>query len=106
MIDEALLSRPLAWEDAQTLSNQAIGFFPDEANPEAVALQVVSVTARERSGEQRQFSILFRGPPDPVFAQGTYRFRHSRLGDYAIFITPIAQRPEGTDYEACFFHAA
>lgn len=106
MIDDALLSRPLPWEDAQTLPDESIDFFPDEASPAAVALRVVGVKAREGSGEQRQFSILFRGPPDPVFAQGTYRFRHARLGDYAIFITPVGKSPAGTDYEACFSHAA
>lgn len=106
MIDEALLSRPLAWEQAGTLIDDTIAIFPGEESAGTVALDVVSVTSRGGSGGQRQFSIVFRGPAEPVYAQGTYRFRHARLGDYAIFITPIARNPQGTDYEACFSHAS
>ena len=105
-MDDALLSRALSWDDARTLLDESVDFFPDEESPDAVTLKVVSVTRNTRSRERRQFAIVFRGPPAPVHAQRTYRFRHARLGDYAIFITPIAQTPEGTDYEACFSHAA
>src|SRR5258708_13395251 len=36
-------------------------------------------------------SLVFRGPRQPQLSQRTYRVRHAQLGDYAIFITPIAQ---------------
>lgn len=106
MIDETLLARALAWDDAQSLAGESLEFFPDGDGGHAVVLKVVEVNARGVSGEQRQFAILFRGPSSPVHPQRIYRFRHARLGDYAFFITPIAQSPEGTDYEACFCHAA
>ncbi len=106
MIDEALLARALAWEDAQSLRDESLEFFPDDGGERGVVLKVVEVSSQGRSGEVRQFAILFRGPSSPVHPQRIYRFRHARLGDYAFFITPIAQSPEGTDYEACFCHAA
>lgn len=106
MIDDALFARSLSWTDAQSLLHERFEFFPDEAGAEGVALEVVGVRQASSSGSLRQFAIVFRGPPAPAHAQGTYRFRHARLGDYAIFVTPIARGAEGTDYEACFSHAA
>lgn len=106
MIDDALFARSLSWSDAEALLHEAIAFFPDEAGAENIEFEIAEVRRRESSESLLQFAILFRGPPDPVFAQGTYRFRHARLGDYAIFITPVAKTPAGTQYEACFSHAA
>lgn len=47
------------------------------------------------------FSLLFRGPVDPVLPQAIYPFA---LGGEAvdIFIVPIASEPAGVQYEAIF----
>lgn len=48
------------------------------------------------------FSLLFRGAPDPVFAQQTMTLRHPAIGEQAIFVTPIAADAEGVTYQAVF----
>ena len=48
------------------------------------------------------FSLLFRGAPEPVFAQQTVTLRHPEIGEQAIFITPIAADTGSVTYEAAF----
>ncbi len=102
---EELLSKRLRWDDAKALSGETLELFPLDSGPDRIPLTVVEVTARASSDAMLQFSILLRGPADPVLAQRTYRFRHARLGDYAFFVTAVARSAAGTDYEACFSHA-
>jgi hypothetical protein len=64
-------------------------------------MTVANVEIRSQ-GDPFQFAIIFRGPPGAVLEQRTYRFRHRRLGEYAIFITAIAHNSTATEYEACF----
>jgi hypothetical protein len=48
------------------------------------------------------FSLVFRGPKEPVLPQRIYRFEHEHLGDLEIFIVPIGPDDEGMRYEAVF----
>ena len=48
------------------------------------------------------FSLLFRGPAEPVIAQQTVTLAHSTLGEQAIFVTPIAGDADGVTYQAVF----
>jgi hypothetical protein len=48
------------------------------------------------------FSLLFRGAPEPVFAQQVVTLRHPAIGEQAIFVTPIAADTGGVTYEAVF----
>lgn len=47
------------------------------------------------------FRLLFVGPVTPIMPQATYQLR---LGEQVddIFIVPIGQSPDGTEYEAIF----
>ena len=101
MIPDELYARRLTWDDAQHLAGEPFELIADEAHPVATPVTVASVEIRSE-GSPFQFSILFRGPPGAVLEQRTYRFRHRRLGEYAIFITPVAHNPTATEYEACF----
>src|SRR5258708_30127145 len=47
------------------------------------------------------YTTLFRS-----LSQRTYRVRHAQLGDYAIFITPIAQSAGHVDYERSEEHTS
>lgn len=79
---------------------------------DSVTLDVVLVAATEApghpdpaeaSGEARApFSILFRGPLQPLLPQRTYALSHEALGSFDLFIVPIGQDEEGTQYEAVF----
>jgi hypothetical protein len=107
MIDQAILARRLEWSDARAFESARIELFLDDApGTPALPLAVVSVTQRAAPRGASQFSIVFRGPREPLLSQRTYRIRHATLGEFAFFITPIAQAGDKTDYEACFAHAA
>jgi Domain of unknown function (DUF6916) len=101
MLPDELYSRRLTWDDAQHLAGEPVELIADEAKPVATLMTVASVEIRS-AGDPFQFAIVFHGPPGTVLEQRTYRFRHRRLGEYAIFITAIAHNPTATEYEACF----
>jgi hypothetical protein len=48
------------------------------------------------------FSLVFLGPPEPVLPQRIYPLGHDELGDFELFLVPIAQDDEGTRYQAVF----
>lgn len=48
------------------------------------------------------FSLVFRGPREPVLPQRIYRFEHAALGALEIFIVPIGPDEQGMRYEAVF----
>jgi hypothetical protein len=48
------------------------------------------------------FSIVFRGPLEPVLPQRTYVFEHDELGSFELFIVPIGPDGAGMQYEAVF----
>jgi hypothetical protein len=48
------------------------------------------------------FSLVFRGPPEPVLPQRIYRFEHDGMGAFEIFIVPIGRDADGIRYEAIF----
>jgi hypothetical protein len=49
------------------------------------------------------FSIVFRGPQQPLLQQATYPVRHSTIGEFPLFIVPIRQDREGYYYYEAFF---
>lgn len=48
------------------------------------------------------FSLLFRGPVEPVLPQRIYHLEHVSVGAIDIFIVPVGQDDAGTTYEAVF----
>lgn len=55
------------------------------------------------AGRSRAFSLLFRGPRDPVLPQSMYTFEHETIGVIeSLFIVPIGRDDQGTSYEAIF----
>jgi hypothetical protein len=69
---------------------------------EAVDLGGHSATASPRPGERSPFSIVFRGPREPVLSQRTYRVEHERLGAFELFLVPVGRDESGMRYEAVF----
>jgi hypothetical protein len=49
-----------------------------------------------------RFSLVFRGPPEPLLAQAIYPLRHAGLGLLEIFLVPIARDDGGATYQAVF----
>jgi hypothetical protein len=50
----------------------------------------------------RPFSLVFRGPGEPVLPQRIYRLEHPALGALDLFLVPIGRQPDGLRYEAVF----
>ena len=57
--------------------------------------------AEEHSGMER-FSVFFDGPGDAQLPQGVYSLSHDGMGDFEIFLVPIARDERGFRYEAVF----
>jgi hypothetical protein len=51
---------------------------------------------------RQPFSLVFRGPPQPLLPQRIYRLEHEALGALEIFIVPISCDAGGARYEAVF----
>ena len=58
--------------------------------------------AEDEGGTRAPFSLVFRGPSDPVLPQRIYRLEHEAVGAIEIFIVPIERDEAGTSYEAVF----
>ena len=70
------------------------------AGPE---LELVSVQAlRPHSRRAEPFSLLFRGPRQPILPQSIYDLVHPELGTLKIFLVPVQPSGDGAEYEAIF----
>ena len=105
-LDDATWARALTHELASALVGQPLEFlYADmQGQTQAATLLVQSLSERADYGSTRQFSLMLLGPAGFRLPQRTYRARHAELGDFAIFITPVAAKTEGIEYEVCVSH--
>ncbi len=101
-LDESLFARKLAWDDARSMQGEALECFVGAA--QSIRLAVKAAADLPAPAGARQFTLSLSGPAQPMIPQGTYRMRHPRLGDYAIFITAVGRTADACQYEACFTH--
>lgn len=72
---------------------------------ESVAVTLIDAKALgspEPAAPRRSFSLLFRGPGEPVLPQQVYRLEHDSLGAMEIFVVPVGPDTEGMRYEVIF----
>ena len=82
--------------------------YPDPAT--ALDMSLIDVTVLgggsgrggESAGGRVPFSLVFRGPLQPVLPQRTYRVEHDGIGEFDLFLVPIGLDAEGMRYEAVF----
>ena len=55
----------------------------------------------EQTGMER-FSVYFNGPAEPFLPQLLYTFEHDRMGEFEMFLVPIAKNDAGFRYESVF----
>jgi len=65
-------------------------------------LELTQVTGSASDPRIESFSLLFRGPVDPLLPQKIYTFEHPEIGTFSIFIVPVGQDSAGTTYQAIF----
>ncbi len=67
-------------------------------------LELVDVTGMGvKAGAVREpYSLVFRGPAEPVLAQQIWHLSHPQMGVLEIFLVPIGPDSQGMCYEAVF----
>lgn len=74
--------------------------------PQAIELELSKVKGyhagpNEQGGMER-FSAFFEGPSSVRLPQSLYHLTHEQMGEFDIFLVPIAQTESGFRYEAVF----
>lgn len=74
--------------------------------PKPLDLTLVGVESRpseahEEAGMER-FSVFFMSSLEFLLPQGIYRLAHPQMGEFELFLVPIAQEPDGYRYEAVY----
>ncbi|MBO0879454.1 MAG: hypothetical protein J2P17_03600 [Mycobacterium sp.] len=65
-------------------------------------LELLQADANARTQNGRPFSLVFRGPREPVMVQRIYRLDNDKLGSFELFLVPIGPDDHGMRYEAVF----
>jgi hypothetical protein len=65
-------------------------------------VELVQVSEGTQGSSRAQFSLVFRGGPDPPVAQRIYRVEHEGVGPLEIFLVPLGPDGLGQRYEAVF----
>ena len=65
-------------------------------------LELIQIQEGPAGASRMQFSLLFRGGPDPPLPQRIYRLEHDELGPLDIFLVPLGPDDVGQRYEAIF----
>jgi hypothetical protein len=68
----------------------------------AFDVELVDVAEGAAGATRTQFSLVFRGGPDPPLVQRIYRIEHGDLGPLDIFLVPLGPDSVGQRYEAVF----
>jgi hypothetical protein len=77
-------------------------FSVDLKDGQRVKLLLSEVRAGHSNPKIENFSIRFEGPPEPSLKQGSYLFRHEKLGRQEIFIVPGVTSGQKRSYHAIF----
>jgi hypothetical protein len=81
------------------LPNKTFRVRPSGVDP--IQVELVKVTPLSSPGHV-QFSILFQGPGNVFLEQSIYPMSHDQLGEFELFLVPVAKTDAGFQYEAVF----
>lgn len=75
----------------------------DDTGPELELIQVKPFGEIDPESKTRQpFSLLFRGPMEPVLPQKLYQLENSKIGEMLLFLVPIGPDEQGMLYDTSF----
>ena len=60
------------------------------------------VSQEIEQGGMERFSVFFVGPADPFLPQRVYSVAHASMGEFEIFLVPVAGDEQSYRYEAVF----
>lgn len=93
----------LTLEDFTPCLNTAFTASLTVGNTDFVLVEARPLPAPPRADLMRApFSLLFRSAAAVLFPQQTYMVHHSTIGEFALFLVPIAQERHGFLYQAVF----
>lgn len=78
------------------------GRFRVQDSLEAELIEVSDPGAAGAAGLRAPFTLVFRGPSEPVLRQGIHRLEHRDMGPLELFLVPIGPDGTGMCYEAVF----
>lgn len=61
-----------------------------------------TVLGQPEGAPRQQFSLVFRGPSEPMLGQEIWPLEHDMLEDVALFLVAIGADADGIRYEAAF----
>jgi hypothetical protein len=99
------MSRDLASltaEDFGELVGDTFSLSGEDGTALEAVLSSVQRATHGRPEARTPFSVVFRGPVEPVLPQHIYRFGHSALGTLELFVVPVGRDERGVYYEAVF----
>jgi hypothetical protein len=73
-----------------------------DESQQAQRMDLVELTEGADNPGLEQFSLQFRGDRNRILSQRTYPMKHDSIGEFDLFLVPIAQDATGTLYEAVF----
>jgi hypothetical protein len=89
---------------ASTFAEHLNSTFRLHHEPASTELELIEVSDGSTNGHVN-FSLLFRGPLQPLLPQRIYPVEHDRLGRFDLFIVPIKRDAHGLQYQAVFNRA-
>ena len=67
-----------------------------------ITAKLVKIDAKEGVATEG-FSLIFKGPKEPVLPQDTLKMKHAQMGEFDLFIGPVlSPEADGVYYEAVF----
>lgn len=83
--------------------NEHFRIYADNTNIDVELVQADVLGAHvDGPGRREPFSLIFRGPTQPVLPQRIYRIEHAELGTLEIFLVPIGPDQDSMLYQAVF----
>lgn len=96
--------KTLSLEQFEPCLMQQFVVTPKEHKP--FHLQLIAVDKRgdfdPDFADRQAFSLIFRGPYEPVLPQQIWSLAHEAFGELDIFLVPIGPDKKGMRYEAVF----
>jgi hypothetical protein len=91
-------------EDFEPCLGQSFLVKPEGANGLELELtQVKSLgNTNPAAGVRQPFSLLFRGPLEPLLSQQLYRIENAAIGELLLFLVPIGPDENGMLYNVTF----
>ena len=91
-------------EDFEPCLGQGFLVKPEGANSLELELAQVKPlgSTDPAAGARQSFSLLFRGPLEPLLSQQVYRMENVAIGELLLFLVPIGPDENGMLYDVTF----